>query len=44
MLKVLTMVYNTSDYWVLGVFLSPDIKENRNEHNVSETGFVSFLR
>jgi hypothetical protein len=37
--RILTMVYNIQNYWVSSV----GILETR-EHNVSETGSVSFLR
>jgi hypothetical protein len=34
------MVYNTQNYWVLGLFSLSGILENR-KHDVSETGYVS---
>jgi hypothetical protein len=37
------MVYNTQNYWVLGLFPSSGILETR-KHDVSETGSVSVLR
>jgi hypothetical protein len=37
------MVYNTQNYWVLGLFPSSGILQNR-KHDVSETGSVSVLR
>jgi hypothetical protein len=37
------MVHNTQIYWVLRLFPSSDILENR-KHDVSETVSVSFLR
>jgi hypothetical protein len=42
--RILTMVYNTQDYWVSGLCPSPRIVRNAKEHNVSETGSVSVLR
>jgi hypothetical protein len=41
--EVLTMVYNTQNYWVFGPFPSSGIVENR-KHDVSKTGSVSVLR
>jgi hypothetical protein len=41
--RVLTMVYNTQDYWVFGLRPSSGILKNTKEHNVSETGSVSVL-
>jgi hypothetical protein len=41
--RVLTMVYNTQNYWVLGLCSSSGILET-GKHNVSETGSVSVLR
>jgi hypothetical protein len=41
--RVLTMVYNTENYCVLGLCPSSGILEAR-KHNVSETGSVSVLR
>jgi hypothetical protein len=38
-LKVLTMVYNTENYWVFRLFPSSGILENRKQ-DVSETGSV----
>jgi hypothetical protein len=38
------MMYNTRDYWVFGLCPSSGILKNIREHNVSETGSVSFLR
>jgi hypothetical protein len=43
LLRVLTMVYNTQNYWVFGLCPSSGILETR-KHNVSETGSVSVLR
>jgi hypothetical protein len=40
--RVLTMVYNTQNYWVYGFFPSSSILENR-KHDVSESGSVSVL-
>jgi hypothetical protein len=40
---VLTMVYNTRNYWVFGRSPSSDIPKNAKEHNVSKTGCVSIL-
>jgi hypothetical protein len=37
------IVYNTQNYWVIGLFLSPDILETR-KRDVSETPSVSVLR
>jgi hypothetical protein len=37
------MLYNTQNYWVLGLCPSPGILETR-KHNVSENGSVSVLR
>jgi hypothetical protein len=37
------MVYNTQNYWVLGLCPPSDILETR-KHNVSETGSVSVFR
>jgi hypothetical protein len=37
------MVYNTQNYWVLGLCPSSGILQTR-KHNVSETGCVSVLR
>jgi hypothetical protein len=37
---VLTVVYNTQNYWGFGLFPSSGILENR-KHDVSETGSVS---
>jgi hypothetical protein len=37
------MVYNSQNYWVFGLCLSPAIL-NAIEHDVSETGSVSVLR
>jgi hypothetical protein len=39
--RVLTMVYNTRDYWVFGLCPPSGILRNTNEHSVSETGSVS---
>jgi hypothetical protein len=41
---VLTMVYNTRDYWVFGLFPSYGILKNTTEKNVLETGSFSVLR
>jgi hypothetical protein len=41
--RVLTMVYNTQNYSVFGLFPSSDILETRKQ-DVSETGSVSVLR
>jgi hypothetical protein len=41
--NVLTMVYDTENYWVSGLCPSSGIVETR-KHNVSETGSVSVLR
>jgi hypothetical protein len=41
--RVLTMVYNTQDYWVFWTFPSSGILENR-KHDVSETVSISVLR
>jgi hypothetical protein len=41
--KVLTMVYNTQDYWVFWTFPSSGILQTRKQ-DVSETGSVSLLR
>jgi hypothetical protein len=41
--SVLTMVHNTQNYWVFGLFPSFGILETR-KHDVSETGSVSILR
>jgi hypothetical protein len=38
-----TMVYNTQNYWVFGLWPSSIIPETR-KHNFSETGSVSVLR
>jgi hypothetical protein len=40
------MVYNTGNYWVLGLGLSSGIlnKRERERENISETGSVPFLR
>jgi hypothetical protein len=38
--RILTIVYNTQDYWVSGLCPSSGIL-NAREHNVSETGPVS---
>jgi hypothetical protein len=40
---ILTIVYDTQNYWVFGLRLSSSIAETR-KHNVSETGSVSVLR
>jgi hypothetical protein len=40
---VLTMVYDTQNYWIFGFCLLSYILENR-KHYVSETGTVSVLR
>jgi hypothetical protein len=40
---VLTMVYNTQNYWVFGLFPSSGILENI-KHDVSEIESVSILR
>jgi hypothetical protein len=40
---VLKMVYNTQNYWDLGLYQTAGILETR-EHNVSEAEFVSVLR
>jgi hypothetical protein len=37
--RVLTMVYNTQDYWVFWTFPASGILETR-KHDVSETGSV----
>jgi hypothetical protein len=37
LLKVLMMVYNTQNYWVLGLCPSSSILETR-KHNIPETG------
>jgi hypothetical protein len=42
--KVLTMVYNTQNYWVFGLSPLPRILRTTKEHDVSETGSVSILR
>jgi hypothetical protein len=41
--RVLMIVYNTQNYWVFGLCTSFSILKTR-EHNISETGSVSFLR
>jgi hypothetical protein len=41
--RILTMVYNTQNYWVSGLCPSSRILNTR-KHNVSETGSVSVLR
>jgi hypothetical protein len=38
--RVLTMVYNTQNYWLFGLFPSSSILENR-KHDASETASVS---
>jgi hypothetical protein len=40
---LLTMLYNTQNYWVFGLCVSSGIQETR-EHHVSETGSVLVLR
>jgi hypothetical protein len=40
---VVTLVYNTPNYWVLGLCPSSGILETR-KHNVSETVSVAVLR
>jgi hypothetical protein len=41
--RILTMVYDTQNYWVSGLRPSSGILNTR-KHNVSETGSVSILR
>jgi hypothetical protein len=41
--RVLTMVYNTQNYWVFQLFPSSGILESR-KHDVLETGSLSILR
>jgi hypothetical protein len=41
--RVLTMAYNTQNYWVFGLFPSSGIVQNR-KHDVSEAGSVSVLK
>jgi hypothetical protein len=41
--KVLTMEYNSRDYWDFGLCPSSNILKHTKEHNVSETGFVSVF-
>jgi hypothetical protein len=41
--RVLTMAYNTNNYWVFGLCPSSGIVGTR-KHDVSETGSVSVLR
>jgi hypothetical protein len=41
--EILTMVFNTQNYWVSGLCPSSGILNTR-KHNVSETGSVSVLR
>jgi hypothetical protein len=41
--RVLTMVYNTQNYWVVGLCPSSVILETR-KNNFSKTGSVSVLR
>jgi hypothetical protein len=38
------MVYNIQDYWVFGLRPSSRILKDTEEHGVSETGSLSFLR
>jgi hypothetical protein len=40
---VLTMVYNTQNYWVFGLCPLSAVLKTR-EHNISETGSISLLR
>jgi hypothetical protein len=40
---ILTMVYTARNYWVFGLCPSSGILETR-KHDVSEAGYVSFLR
>jgi hypothetical protein len=40
---VLTLVYNTQNYWLFVLFQSSGILKNR-KHDVSETGSVSVIR
>jgi hypothetical protein len=42
-IRVLTMVYNTQNYWVFGLFPSSGILQTR-KHNVSKTVSLSVLR
>jgi S-adenosylmethionine hydrolase len=41
--RVLTMVYNTQNYWIFGLSPSSGVLETR-KHSVSETESVSILR
>jgi hypothetical protein len=40
---VLTIMYNTQNYWVFGHFPSSGILENRKQ-DISDTGSVSVLK